>query len=165
MTAPVKAWWRAREPRERQILGIGGVLLVLMLGWAFVWFPLDRAVQSLATRLQTQQRDLAYMQRAKAELLHLRAEGGKGRVQRGGQSLLALTDASARKAKLGPALKRIEPLDEKRVRMEFSGAGFDALAAWLDDLQHHYGIVTLDASISRAGSDGVVDARLTVQEP
>jgi general secretion pathway protein M len=158
-------WWQAREARERQVSLAGAVVVALLLGWAFVWHPLSLARASLQTRLATQKQDLAYMQRAAVELRALQARGSHGQARREGKSLLALTDASARDAGLGPALKRVEPLDDKRVRVEFAAAGFDALAAWLQGLQRDYGIRADDVSIDRGAGDGVVDARLTVQEP
>lgn len=163
--APLAAWWQAREAQERRVLVVGGIVVALMLAWAFVWYPLGQAQARLATRLAVQQQDLAFMQRAGTELASLRNKGGTTRATRGGQSLLALADASARKAGLGATLKRIEPIDEHRVRLEFAGAGFDSLAAWLDGLQRDYGIATEDVSIDRSAGDGIVTARLTLQEP
>ena len=163
--AVLRHWWQSREARERRVLVLGGVLLGVMLAWAFAWYPLGRAQATLATRLETQRQDLDFMQRAESELSALREQGGANGAERGGKSLLALVDATARASELGVALKRIEPIDDRRVRVEFADAGFDQLAAWLDGLQRDYGIAAEDVSIDRGAGEGVVDARLTVQEP
>lgn len=159
------ALWRSREPRERQVLAIGAVVCVALLAWALVWHPLTRAQQDLDARLSARQQDLAFMRQAEAQLESLRQTSQQGGVSREGRSLLALADASAREAGLGPRLTRIEPLDGKRIRLELKTADFDVLVGWLADLQRRYGIQANDVSIDRAAGDGQVNARLTLGEP
>lgn len=161
----LQAAWRSREPREQRILMAGGIVGVLLLGWALVWHPLVRAQQDLEARLSARQQDLVFMQQAGAQLKSLRQGEHKGSASRQGKSLLALADASARKAGLGPKIKRIEPLDGKRIRLEYKAADFDVLMAWLSDLKRQYGISADDVSLDRAAGTGQVNARLTLGEP
>lgn len=162
--ASLTRWWRAREARERQVLAAGAVLAALLLGWALVWHPLASARGDLEARLTARQADLAFLQQAGVELDRLRQRGRSGGASRAGKSLLALADASAREAQLGPTLRRLEPLDGKRIRMEFKGADFDTLIAWLAGLQQRYGIAVDDLSLDRADGAGQVDVRLTLGE-
>lgn len=162
--AALRTAWHGREPREQRILAIGALVVVLLLAWALVWHPLSRAQQDLSARLSARQQDLSFMQQAKSQLQSLRQRDEAGGSQRQGRSLLALADASARKAGLGPNIKRIEPLDDKRIRLEYKAADFDVLIAWLSDLKWHYGIDTDDVSLDRAASTGQVNARLTLRE-
>lgn len=157
--------WRAREPREQRVLALGAVVCVLLLGWALIWHPLDRARQDLGARLEARQQDLAFMQQAKTQLKQLQGREQKGGAIRQGKSLLALADASARKAGLGPNIRRLEPLDNKRIRLEYKAADFDVLMGWLADLYRRYGIHADDVSVDRAAGSGQVNARLTLGEP
>lgn len=162
--AALRTAWRGREPREQRILGIGAIVVLILLGWALLWHPLSRAQHDLRTRLSARQQDMAFMQQAKAQLQNLQQRDQAGGSQRQGKSLLALADASARKAGLGPKIKRIEPLDDKRIRLEYKAADFDVLIAWLSDLKRHYGISADDVSLDRAAGTGQVNARLTLRE-
>jgi len=158
----VIARWRSMAPRDRLVLGLGGGLLALMLAWAFVWYPLAQGQSSLAAKLVTAESDLAFMREAAAGLRAARASGATGVFDRGGQSLLALTDRSAREAGLGAALRRVEPLQDVRVNAAFEGANFDQLSAWLEGLQRRYGVSVDELRIDRAGGVGLVDARVTL---
>ena len=54
-------FWRARAPRERAVLGGGAALLVLALGYAYAWLPMqrDRAqLQQALPQLREQARQL-----------------------------------------------------------------------------------------------------------
>ncbi|HQX26206.1 MAG TPA: type II secretion system protein GspM, partial [Pseudomonadota bacterium] len=108
------ARWRQMAARDRLVLGLGAGLVALMFGWAFVWYPLAQGQASLAAKLGTAEADLAFMRQSAAGLRAARASGATGVFDRGGQSLLALTDRSAREAGLGAALRRVEPLQDVR---------------------------------------------------
>ena len=84
---------------------------------------------------------------------------------RGGRSLLALADASAREAQLANVLKRIEPVSAGRVSVWLEAAPFDAMAGWLEQLQNRYGIRAEEFSVSLAAAPGQVDARIVLVDP
>lgn len=159
----LQTWWRNREARERHVLLGGAVVVALVLGWALVWHPLSVARDTAAARMQAGQQDLAFMKSAVAQM-RARSKRDASVAPRGGKSLLALADASARAVNLGGALQRVEPLDRGRVRVEFRQAGFDQLASWLAGLRRDYGIRVEDFSASRIGGVGLVDARVTLTE-
>ena len=158
------ARWQALAPRDRLVLGLGAGLLALMLGWAFVWYPLAQGQASMATKLTTAEAELAFMRQAAAGLRAARASGVGGTFDRGGQSLLALADRSARDAGLGAALRRVEPLQDVRVNASFEGAQFDALTAWLETLQQRYGVSVDELQVDRVAGVGLVDARVTLRD-
>lgn len=157
--------WRSREPREQRVLAAGAAVCALLLGWALVWHPLDRARQDLSAQLSARQQDLAFLQQAQGAWQQLQERQHTGGASREGKSLLALADASARKAGLGPNIRRLEPLDDKRIRIEYKAADFDTLSGWLADLHRRYGIRADDVSVDRAAGTGQVNARLTLGEP
>ena len=158
------ARWQALAARDRFVLGVGGGLLALMLGWAFVWYPLAQGQSSLAAKLTAAEANLAFMQQAAAGLRAARASGATGVFDRGGQSLLALVDRSAREAGLGAALRRVEPLQDVRVAASFEGANFDAFAGWLESLHQRYGVTVDELQVDRKPGVGLVDARVTLRD-
>lgn len=162
----MNSWWRKLQPRERRMLGFGGAAVVVMLIWAFAWYPLARARDQLATSVAQQRDDLAHMRATSADIVNLRARAMRGGTDRQGKSLLALADATARdeKSGLGAALKRVEPLGPKSVRVSFESANFDALMNWVDALGRGYGVQATDLSADRGDSAGIVNARVTLEE-
>jgi general secretion pathway protein M len=160
----IAAWWRGLAPNERRMLGIGAVLALLLLVWALAWHPLANRRAQLRQDVENQRRDLAYVRLGAAEVEQLRATGQRSRGDRQGKSLLALADATARAAGLGDALKRVEPVGARGVRVSFEGAGFDALAQWLEVLSRQFGVEVVDLSADRADGIGLVNARATLQD-
>jgi len=160
----MRAWWNGLAGREQRIVAIGGFAVVLMLAWAFVWHPLVVKRAELRDAVEAQQRDLAFVRVAAADVDRLRASGKQGSRDRQGRSLLALADASARDAGLEGALKRVEPVGTASVRVSFEVARFDALIAWIEGLTRDYGVEAIDVSADRADGVGLVNARVTLQD-
>lgn len=161
----LRAWWQARDAREQRVLGIGGLAALLLLGWAFVWHPLSASRTSLRERVAAQRADLAAMRAAAARVGDLRGQGARAKAERMGKSLLALADASARGQQLGNALKRVEPLGPKSVRVSLEGASFDSIAEWLDGLARDFGVTATEFSADRVEGVGLVNVRVTLEEP
>ena len=160
----MRAWWNGLAGREQRMVAIGGFAVVLMLAWAFVWHPLVVKRAELRDAVEAQQRDLAFVRVAAADVDRLRATGKQGRRDRQGRSLLALADATARSGGLGDALKRVEPAGAKTVKVAFESARFDALVGWIKALAASYGVEAVELSVDRAEGVGFVNARVTLQD-
>lgn len=161
----IRAWWIALAERERRMLSVGGIVVVVLLGWSFGWHPLALARETLQQRVARERGDLAWMRRASGELTNLRDKGARGQVDRQGKSLFALADVTARGAGLGASLKRVEPTGARSVRVSFEGANFDALIGWVDALARDYGVQATDLSADRVEGIGLVNARVVLEEP
>lgn len=160
----MRRWWQRLQSRERQIIRIGGLLTMLLLAWAFVWHPLSRSRVELTQTVAAQRQALATMRAEASEVVRLRSQGVRGKAERQGKSLLALADASARGASLAIALKRVEPISEKSVRVSFETANFDSLVNWLESLTRDFGVHATDFSVDRVEGVGLVNARITLEE-
>lgn len=156
--------WNALAPGERRMLGFGAPLAVLLLGWAFAWHPLAMKRADLQRQVEQQQRDLASLRAGTAEVERLHATGMRSRADRQGRSLLALADATARGDGLERALRRVEPVGARGVRVDFEAVAFDRLVAWLEGLSRDYGVEANDLSADRADGIGLVNARVTLQD-
>jgi general secretion pathway protein M len=105
------------------------------------------------------------MRAAQTQLPGLAAHSAQAGADRQGKSLLALADVSARGAGLANALKRVEPAGPRSVRVSFEVANFDALIGWIETLARDYGVQASDLSIDRAEGLGLVNARVTLEDP
>lgn len=157
-------WWHSLATNERRMLGGGALVAVLLLGWALLWHPLALRRAELRGDVERQRLELAEVRSGTAEVGRLRATGVRALGDRQGKSLLALADASAREAGLQSALRRVEPVGERNVRVGFESANFDQLAQWLELLAGRYGIEAVEFSAERAEGIGLVDARVTLRD-
>lgn len=160
----IGAWWQGLAANERRMLKIGAVVVAALLAWALIWHPLAAKRIELRQDVENQRRDLAYVRMAAAELHKQHAAGTRSLADRQGKSLLALADATARGGGLEGALKRVEPVGAKSVRVTFDGASFDALVGWIEALSTTYGVEASDLSADRAEGIGLVNARVTLQD-
>jgi len=160
----IAAWLQKLSPRDRRVLAIGSVAVAIMIGWAFVWYPLARGRAQLQMRVEQERADLAWMRASGGELASLRSKGARGQIDRQGKSLFALADVSARGAGLASALKRVEPTGPKSVRVNLENASFDALIDWIDALSRDYAVQTTDLSADRVDGIGLVNARVVLEE-
>src|SRR5258708_5249324 len=160
----MRSRWNALPPRDRQVLGVGAVIVALLLGWALVWQPLAMARARLAQRVAEDRGALASMRAAQGELPALAATAARTGADRQGKALLALADASARSAGLSNALKRVEPASARSVRVSFEAANFDQLVGWIENLGRDYAVEASDLSVDRAEGIGLVNARVTLEE-
>lgn len=158
------AWWHSLATNERRMLGGGSFVALLLLGWALLWHPLALRRAELRGDVERQRLELADVRSGTAEVERLRATGVRSLGDRQGKSLLALADASAREAGLQSALRRVEPVGERSVRVGLESANFDQLAQWLELLAGRYGIEAIELSAERAEGIGLVDARVTLRD-
>lgn len=160
----MRAYWGGLSERDRRMLAIGAIVVVLMLGWAFVWHPLAQERQQLNSSVEADRASLAWMRAAQAQVPSLAAHGIQAGTDRQGKSLLALADVTARGAGLANALKRVEPAGARSVRVNFEAANFDALIGWIETIARDYGVQVSDLSVDRAEGLGMVNARVTLEE-
>ena len=156
----MKAWWQTRAPRERRLLTVGAMVGGLLLVWAFVVYPQQRAHLAAVEAVTVAERNLAWMRQAAPTL---RASGSAITSQAGsGKSLLAQVDATARAAGLAGAIGNVEPQPNGRVGVSFNDVPFDALMRWLEPFAAQHGARIESFSAQRTPANGLVDARLTL---
>lgn len=156
----MNAWWQNLSAGDRRIVLLGTTVLALLLYWAVLFDPAQAGRRRLAAQVAAAETDLAFMQQASRQLASLHGSGASSPLDRAGRSLLAVADGSARDARLGNAIKRIEPVSASRVTVWLEAADFDVVAAWLEQLEARYGIRVDEYSFQRAQATGTVDARI-----
>lgn len=158
----MKHWWQGLAPRERLLVGGGGLLALILLGWALLWSPFSQRLAELDSSVSEQRVTYEAMREDAGRIRQLQAGGGARAAGLGGRSLLAVVDQSVRAGRLAPALRHLEPEGRDRVRLRLEGAAFDELVLWLDQLQTRHGIRAEAVDIEAAEAPGRVDARLTL---
>jgi len=161
----MKEWFAGLEPRERQLVSGGAVVLALLLLYTMIWEPVVSGYRNLQEDVAQQTETLAWMQQAAAQIKGLQRSGAGGAARGlGGRSLLAVVDQSARSGGLGDSIKRIEPDGSKGVKVWLEGVAFDPMILWLGKLTKTYQIETSLITVEPQGG-GRVNARLTLLEP
>ena len=152
-------FWSSRNEREKRILTIGGlvVLVLLIIG---VVLPLDHSVAAAHARIATKRADLEWMRSVGPELA---ASGPQSRPPTSNESLLVTVDRVAREAGLAGALTSSEPAGDRGLSVRLEKASFDAVIGWLARLSDRNGIRVESASIDAAGAPGIVNVGVTLR--
>ena len=156
----MKEWFTGLALRERTMVSIAAVVVVLALVYAVAWGPLASSVSRLQQSVEEQQALKQWMQQSAAEVNQLRGAAGAAADHR---SLLAVVDQTAKQSQLGPAVKRIEPDGQELVRVSLEQVSFDDMMTWLGSLQRSSGVSVADLSIDRQADSGRVNARITLK--
>jgi len=162
--APLAARYRELQARERLIVAVGAVVVVLTLLYVALWEPFAKAAQR-QTQALADERAFAERLEAIAAVVQRARASGQGPTQGSGQSLLTLVDQASRLPELGKAPTRLQPEGEKEVRIWFEDLPFDHLVRWIGILQTRYGVSVSAASITRRDGNGLVNANLTLVRP
>ncbi len=160
----IATWWNQLAARDRRILLVGGVIVAAFLIWSFAWHPMSTEKARLENQIDNARRDLAFVRIAEAEVERLRTAGVRTRADRQGKSLLALADVSVRGAGIEGLLKRLEPVGSHSVRASFEFVSFDSLLDWIENLARDYGVQITDFSADRIDANGLVNARVTLED-
>lgn len=159
----MKAWLNSLEQGERRMVIAGAALLLVMLIYVMAWEPLVNKVDALRTSTAEQQSLLNWMKQAAQEVKQLRGSSSQPSKPVSGQSLLSVVDSTAKAARLGKSLKRVQPDGEQKVRVWLEEANFDDVVRWLTTLETRQGVRVVSSVFQAKEVAGRVDVRLVFE--
>lgn len=158
MTTTAQTFWRQRSIRERWILGGGASLLAVMLLYAYLFLPMQRQRERLATAMPQLRAELIQLRQDAAEVKRLQSQLSTRRST----GLKEVIEADVNSAKLGDTSTQIILLDTTRARVILNNASFASLVAWLNTLQTQEGVRVENIQITAQNTPGSVSADLTL---
>jgi general secretion pathway protein M len=150
--------------RERLVLGVAAIVVVLLLAWAFLLEPMSARQAALQARIAAQGRTLQQLDEAEA-LLRAGAAPAARQADFGGRSMASVVEQGLRMAGLAASIRRIEPAQDGSVSVVLEQAPFDPLVGWLQDTSAATGVTVTEFSLDRAEVAGTVNARLRLSAP
>jgi len=150
------AWmqfWRARAPRERAVLGGGAALLVLALGYAYAWLPMQRDRAQLMQALPQLREQARQLQLDVQEVARLKALPAA--TQEAGNLALAI-EQRAMASGLRDRIETLAPQDAGHVRVVLPQVAFEAWIDWLGELHASHGVRVESARIDATDEPGMV---------
>lgn len=161
----MKAWLATLQPRERNMLFFGVAAVLLTLGYLLAFEPFMLAKEQAGHRVKAQQALLGHLQQVAKEVKSIKASGGGVARVKGKGSLLSMIDQSSRKAGIKPAIKRLTPEGDGRVRLWLEAVAFDQLINWLATVSRNSGLMVENINFSSEDKPGLVRVNLTLRAP
>lgn len=155
-------FWQQRNASERRTLMLAAIALVALLGYQFVWTPVQQANQKARERLAQAEQLAAFTAQAKKTLM----QAGSKSVQPSAVSPMLWVEQAARSVGIEQQLIQRQPKGDGRVQLKFASVPFNSLLRWLAQASEA-GLTVQSASLTPKNGDpssanGLVDAEITL---
>ena len=156
------SFWQQRNASERRTLTLAAIALVTLLGYQFVWSPVQRADTKAHDRLVQAEQLAAFTAQAKATLMQAGPKPAQPRLV----SPMLWVEQAARTVGIEQQLVQRQPDGDDRVQLKFAAVPFDSLLRWLAQASKA-GLDVQSANITpKSGNSsdaaGLVDAQITL---
>jgi general secretion pathway protein M len=153
----LRAQLAVRSARERLVLAVGGLVLLVLLGYGAVYEPMRQARIKLAERLPTQRAELRLMRVQAAEIERLRTHMGAA----GKGSLEQRIKSSAAAFNLGEAFTHFTALTPEQIQLSTQPLPTGSWIDWLADLERQ-GVSVVRCRITASDQIGLASLDLTL---
>jgi general secretion pathway protein M len=155
--AAAGAWWNERNDQERRMLRIGGAVVAVGIVYGLLIDPAFSGRAKLAKELPQLRQQVAELQALAGEASQLSAQAP---IQPPPMSRDSV-NASLQQRGLTPQSLTVTG---EYARVEFKGAAFAGLVAWLDAMRREQRLTVQEANITGQSTAGQVDATLTLRQ-
>ena len=149
--------WQQLNPRERAMLLVAGLSLLIYGFYALVLAPLSQSLDQLGRQLVEKKATLAWMQRVSAQ----QKNQGKRQSVTTAQLLTLISDPS-HQAALKPFVLEAEQLGGESVQVTAAKVPYTAVMAWLRQLTEQYRLSIQQLQVKKADAPGLVTFRLVL---
>lgn len=157
----LKDWFYGLQARERWMVAVASVLVVITVLYLFVLAPFYSAVSMRTERVAKKQADLSWMRAVAGDVIALSQDAPVAAAPTG-ESLVVLVDRTARECGLSSALTGQTPNGATGIRVRLERAEFDKLVLCLANLQRGHAVSIESATIDRTSEPGFVNASLVL---
>ena len=147
----MSSWYAALSPRERLLVGVGGVLLLLAVLVFGAWQPLQ------ARRSAELDRILRY------DRMFVAVSQLPGTAQALADTRPIATILTQSTAAQGLAILRLDTPKPGTATVTLQDAAFDTLVLWIDGLDRDSDLAVTSAMIRRTEMPGIVSADLSLE--
>jgi general secretion pathway protein M len=155
MITELKNRWNALPLRTRRLILAGTVAIAATLLYAVAWLPLERDLVRLRTGVPLEAEQLNWMrvQAPVAKAMRAKTTGTAGAPIPG-------IEQSALTHGMRSYITRLEAEGSAGARVTLEAVPFNALIAWISELQAAQGLIVEETTINAHATPGVVNAQL-----
>lgn len=155
--ARARGFWAERNARERMILSVGGIVLLVLVLYAWAYQPIEQSRAQLVQRLPRLRAELMLMRVQVAEIERLRAHPGEAATG----TLEQRIKSSAAAFGLAEGFTQFTALDKNRIQLTTQPLPPGTWIDWLSDLGRR-GVTVARCRITEGKEPGLASLELTL---
>jgi len=159
----MKEKWQQLSVREKRLVIITAVVVLITLVYFMVWEPLQDGIQTSRVRIKAQNATLLEMRDQAVEAKQLIAAQRQAGTNVGGSSLLVIIERTAQQKNIKSRLQKVQPEGQDGVRVWVENASFDSLIDWLALLENRNTIYVSEIIIERQKEPGRINSRILLR--
>lgn len=156
----MKTRWNALTTSKKQTYLWGGLLCVVLIYFACIWYPFHLHIEEKKEMLLQQQVLATWIQNSSAELLALKKKQAQLKTQT--KSLFSLIDTALKSSDWGNKLSEMKQLEINQVQVSFSNILFDDLIRGLEQLWNQDNVYVKRLNLQRTNDQGMVQAAVVL---
>ncbi len=158
----MKEKWQQLSLREKRLVVITAIIVVITLVHLTIWKPLQDGIDSSRVRVNAQTNTLQSIREQAVEAQQLRARSSRTAGRSGG-SLLVIIERTAQSKNLKSSLQKVQPEGQDGVRVWVENAAFDQLIDWLALLENKNTIYVSEIIIEKQKEPGRINSRMLLR--
>ena len=158
MMAQWDAFWRARNERERMLLLVAAVMVLMGLIYLMIILPLGHAVEEKKRELNAAQVTLQWMQQVAPLAKKQHELHPLSRVK-----LLGVLATELKKTPLEQVKHELQQVGMQQIQLSFKAVPYALLMTWLLKMNQAYVFSIKQLTIDKTSSLGVVNAMFVIE--
>ena len=155
-------FWHGLQPRERWMVGGGGLFAVLLLSHQLVWQPWQNAIDYMEESVVNHRINLVWMQQQAEQLQSGNVQITRSAVRGQDQSLMAVIEQTSRAAGVRDSIQQLLPRENNtQVSVVLEQTSFNKWVTWADTLQNQYGVTIIQLDAEREEKPDQAEIRVT----
>lgn len=162
----MKAWFQALSERERNLVLLGGFVLVALLAYFYGWKPLLRYHSELERDIKLTLEDREFIKQAEEQVQFLEQAAQSERTVDTATSVQLLANPLLKRYKLDDADEvglRSEAKSKDVVSIRMENAPFDALINFIGAMELEHNIKVSSMALVPTKTAGVTSAQVTLE--
>lgn len=155
----VMQFWNERAPREKLILSVGGIVLLLVLFYLFLIEPAAQGITRLERGLPQQRQQSAQLEALLSEVRNLKSRTSAATIS------AAEARTAIEKSLAGAGLKaaRIVPLSDGDLQISFANVSFSSWSTWLSNIEREIGARATNVTANATATPGNADIEVALR--
>ncbi|MBX3709945.1 MAG: type II secretion system protein M [Gammaproteobacteria bacterium] len=161
--AKMKEWWSGLALREKQVIGIGTVLLVLFIAYQWVWAPYLNHIVQMREQIVASQKTLSWMQAANDVIQKVENKTKEKNKSISLVVLLSQIQKQIAQAGLGQSLTQLKQASNDSVEIQFQKVEFDKLIKLLVVIIKEQNVSVTRMSVIANSVPGLVNTSIVMK--